>query len=152
VLLKSSATKILVGAVLIAASAALAHMYVKAQIYHPVIQLASPDGLVFTVVQDETDERRNCGEANNRFIAPIKMHCRQCQVVYARCARELTEQEVRLASGKSASSYRVLSPGLRLAISGPLSPAKQTCDYVAAELVKRGYRTAVCIDPQREAK
>jgi hypothetical protein len=150
-LLKSTIAKILLGAALIAASAALAHLYVKAQIYHPVIQLASPDGLVFTAVQDETAERRDCGEANNRFIAPIKQNCKQCQVVYARCERELTPEEAALASGKS-TSYRVLSPGLRLAITGPAPAAKETCDYIAVDLVKRGYRTAVCMAPQAKAQ
>jgi hypothetical protein len=46
----------------------------------------------------------------------------------------------------------VFSPGLRLAISGPEAPAKQTCDFIASDLLKRDYRTAICIYPMPAVK
>ena len=135
---------------ILAAGGLLAHMHVAAQIYHPVAQLTSPDGLIFTAVQDETGERRECGKANDRFLAPFKSLCKQCQIVFARCERALTGLEAELAAGHSLPHHQVLSPGLRLAVAGPDPQAKQTCDFIAADLVKRGYGTAVCVGPKTD--
>ena len=79
----------IVAGLLIAVSVALAHLHVVSQTYHPVVQLASPDGLVYTAVQDSKHERQECGAANDRFLAPVKQQCKDCRVVLARCEREL---------------------------------------------------------------
>jgi hypothetical protein len=139
-------------AAVIAIGGVLAHMHVAAQIYHPVVQISSPDGLTFTALQDETTERRRCGELNDRFIQPVRSHCKQCRVVYARCDRQLTGVEAALATGRPLPYHLVLSPGLRLAISGPEAPAKQTCDFIASDLLKHDYRTAICVYPMPAAK
>lgn len=139
--------KAAVATVLLLAAGVLAHMHVAAQIYHPVVRMTSPAGLVMTALQDETNDRRTCGQANDRFIAPMREHCKDCVVVYARCARELDEMGAALLSGRPAPHFVMLSPGLRLAVEGPHDIAHATCEFVAADLVKRGYRTAVCIRP-----
>jgi hypothetical protein len=146
------AIKILFVATVVAISGVLAHMHVAAQIYHPVVQIRSPDGLTFTALQDETSERRTCGDLNDRFIRPIRAHCKQCRVVYARCDRQLTGMEAALASGRALPYHLVFSPGLRLAISGPDAPAKQTCDFIASDLLNHDYRTATCVYPMVAAK
>jgi hypothetical protein len=146
------AIKILFVAAVIAIGGVLAHMHVAAQIYHPVVQISSPDGLTFTALQDETTERRRCGELNDRFIQPVRAHCKECRVVYARCDRQLTGVEAALASGRPLPYHLVFSPGLRLAISGPEAPAKQTCDFIASDLLKRDYRPAICIYPMTAAR
>ena len=76
----------LIALVLIAVGSWLAHLHVASQTYYPVVRLASPDGLVYTTVQDEVQERRACGAANDRFLKPIKELCKTCQVVFARCS------------------------------------------------------------------
>jgi hypothetical protein len=141
----------IIAVAILAAGALLAHLHVAAQIYYPVAQLTSPDGLIFTAVQDETDERRECGKANERFLAPFKSLCKQCQIVFARCERALTGLEAELASGQPLPHHQVLSPGLRLAVAGPDPQAKQTCDFIAADMVKRGYRATVCVAPKSGA-
>jgi hypothetical protein len=139
--------KAAVATLLLLAAGVLAHMHVAAQVYHPVVRMTSPDGLVMTALQDETDDRRECGEANDRFIDPMRGHCKDCRVVYARCARELDQTQDALLRGRPLPHFIMHSPGLKLAVEGPLELARQTCEYVAKDLVKRGFRSAVCIPP-----
>ena len=133
---------------LIAAGAWLAHLHVASQTYRPIVRLASPDGLTYTTVQDEVSERRACGAANDRFLGPIKELCKQCQVVFARCERRLEGLEAALAEGAAVPHYQVYAPGLRIAIAGPSAAAKASCEYIAADMVKRGQRSAACVDPR----
>lgn len=134
--------------VLIVAGSVIAHMHVVSQIYHPVVRVSAPEGLVYTAVQDATPERRACGEANDRFLAPIKQTCKQCQVVYARCERSLEGLELAMDEGKPLPHYQVFAPGVRVAILGPEPAAKTTCTYIAADMVQRGLRSAACVNPR----
>ena len=131
--------------VLIAVGSWLAHLHVASQTYYPVVRVTSSEGIVYTTVQSEVSERRACGAANDRFLKPIKEVCKQCQVVYARCERKLEGFELALAEGAAIPHPQVLAPGLRIAISGPDAMAKATCDFIAADMVKRGIRAAACI-------
>ena len=91
-----NARNIAIAAVLIGVSAWLAHLHVVSQAYHPVVRLSSPDGLVYTAVQDARRERRACGAANERFLDPVKQGCKQCKVEIARCERQLEGFELAL--------------------------------------------------------
>jgi hypothetical protein len=136
--------------VLLAVGAVLAHMHVVSQTYHPVAQISSPDGLVFTAVQDPTPERSACGAANERFLKPIKSQCAQCRVVLARCERELEPFELSIYEGSALGHHQVFATGLRLAIDGPQAAARASCELMAGELVKAGVRSAVCLAPRPE--
>lgn len=138
----------LIALVLIAIGSWLAHLHVASQTYHPVVRLTSSDGLVYTTVQDEVHERRACGEANDRFLKPIKETCKQCQLVFARCERKLEGLEQALADGAAVPLYQVFAPGLRIAIAGPAPAAKASCDFIAGDMVKRGVRSAACVYPR----
>ena len=46
------------------------------------------------------------------------------------------------------SEEQVFAPGLRMAIAGPQGPAKSTCAFLASTLVKYGFPSAACVDPQ----
>lgn len=144
--------QVLIAVLLIAVGSVLAHMHVVSQTYHPVTRVASPDGLVFTAVQNPTQERRKCGEANERFLGPIKQQCSQCKVVLARCERELEPFEVLVFEGKAATNYQVSAPGMRMAIAGPPELAKVGCEMIAGALLKGGHRSAVCLAPRAGAK
>ena len=141
--------QVLIAVVLIAAASVLAHMHVVIQTYHPVTRIASPEGLVFTVVQDAKQERRDCGTANERFLEPIKAHCKTCRVVIARCERELEPFERSVYEGEALRHHQVFATGLRLAIDGPAELARASCELTAAELVKRGMRSAHCLLPRK---
>jgi hypothetical protein len=141
----------LVAALLVTALAVLAHMHVTLQTYHPVARITSPDGLVFTAVQDAKRERRDCGKANQTFLEPVKTQCIGCKVVIARCERELEAFEQAVYEGQAARHYQVFATGVRLAIDGPAELARASCELMAGELVKRGARTASCLPP-REVK
>ena len=134
--------------VLIAAGAWLAHLHVAAQTYHPVVQVLAPEGLTYTAVQDPTSERGACGAANDRFLGPLKAQCKQCQVLYARCARSLEGLELSIHEGKPIPQHLVYAPGLRIAIAGPAETAKASCDFLVGDLVRRGVRTAACVYPK----
>lgn len=138
----------IIAVLLVAAGAVLAHLHAVAQTYHPVVRLAAPDGLVYTALQDPTNERQACGEANERFIVPLRQHCKDCKVMAARCERSLDGVERALYDGAPLPVHRVLSPGLRMAIAGPAPAAKSTCDFLASTLVKYGFPSAACVDPQ----
>jgi hypothetical protein len=136
-----------VAAVLIAVSAVLAHLHVVSQTYHPVVQLSSPDGLVYTAVQDPRHERQACGAANDRFLAPVKKDCEQCRVVLARCERELGGLEMAVHEQPGIAHHVVTAPGVRLAISGPDASARASCEQIASQMVRSGLRSAACAHP-----
>ena len=140
----------IIALVLIAVGSWLAHLHVASQTYHPIVRLTSPEGLVYTTVQDEVQERRACGAANDRFLKPIKESCKQCQVVFARCERKLEGLEALLADGAPVPHYQVFAPGLRIAIVGPAPAAKASCEFIAGDMVKRGLRSAACVYPREK--
>lgn len=138
---------IAIAAVLVAVSAWLAHLHVLSQRYHPVVQLASPDGLTYTAVQDEKQERQDCGAANDRFLGPVKEGCRNCKIVVARCERELEGLELALYEGRKVPLHVVSGPGVRMAIAGPNAAAKASCEMIAAAMVRSGLRSGACASP-----
>ena len=140
-----AAINIAVAAVLVAVSAWLAHLHVVAQTYHPVVRLSSPDGLVFTAVQDATPERRTCGRANDLFIDPLMNVCKDCKVVIARCERHLEGFERAVHEGQQLKFPVVQGPGVRMAIEGP--KAVPTCEEIATLMVRSGSRSAACVHP-----
>ena len=133
--------------VLLAVGSVLAHFHVANQSYYPVSKLASADGYTFHMVQDRRAQRNACGEANERFLAPIKARCLQCEVVYARCERELQGVELALLMGDPMPMHVVVAPGLRLAMEGPKERVREQCEQFATDLVKGGARTASCVFP-----
>ena len=136
-----------VAAVLIAVSVWLGHLHVVSQSYHPVVRLASPDGLVYTAVQDATHERQACGAANDRLLGPIKQGCKECRVELARCERQLEGLELAVHEGKLISHPVVTGPGVRMAIAGPQASARASCEQIASQMVRNGLRTAACVRP-----
>jgi hypothetical protein len=128
-------------------SAWLAHLHVVSQSYHPVVRLASPDGLIYTAVQDAKHERQECGAANDRFLAPVKENCKDCQVVIARCERQLEGLELDIYERKQLVQYLVQGPGVRMAIAGPQREAQASCEQIARQLVRNGLRRAACVQP-----
>jgi hypothetical protein len=141
--------QVLIAVVLIAAASVLAHMHVVIQTYHPVTRIASPEGLVFTAVQDARKERRDCGKANERFLEPIKAQCKACKVQIARCERELEPFERSVYQGEALRLHQVFAVGVRLAIDGPPELARASCELMAVELVKQGVRAAHCLPPRK---
>ncbi len=132
---------------LIAVSAWLAHLLVESQSYHPVVRLASPDGLIYIAVQDAKHERQDCGAANDRFLAPVREGCKGCKVVVARCERELEGFELAVHEGRSMPHPVVSGPGVRMAIEGPAASAKASCEVIATQMVRSGLRSAACVRP-----
>lgn len=133
--------------VLLAVGSVLAHYHVANQSYYPVSKLASADGYTFHMVQDRRAQRNACGEANDRFLGPIKARCLQCDVLYARCERELQGVELALLMGDPMPMYVVIAPGLRLAMEGPKERVREQCQQFATDLVKGGASTAACVFP-----
>lgn len=141
--------KIIIAAVLVVAGTVLAHMHVVSQRYYPMVKIAAPEGLTYIAVQDATTERQACGNANDRFLVPIKASCKECKVVAARCERVVEgDEEIQLLEGKPNPNYLVVAPGLRLAISGPGASAKRDCDFIAKDMVSRGMTSAACVYPK----
>lgn len=137
-----------IAAVLLAGAASvLAHLHVAAQTYYPVVHVQSPDGLTFIAVHEPTGERAACGEANQRFLAPFKAMCKECEVVAARCARELQGAEVALRDGSPMAHHRVLAPGLWVAIAGPRETAGRGCRDIVQKLADEGVPSVACLPP-----
>ena len=145
-----AAREIVVAVVLVAvgvASAWLAHLHVISQSYHPVVRLASPDGLTYTAVQDAQQERQACGAANDRFLRPVKKSCKDCAVVLARCERQLEGFELALYQGKNHANHFVQGPGIRMAIEGPDAAARASCEQIAHQMVASGLKLSACVHP-----
>jgi hypothetical protein len=143
--------KALIALVLVAVASVAAHLYVQSQIYYPVVRLDLADGLSITAILPETKERRACGLANDRFVAPFKQACRDCKISMARCERELEGVELAMHDGLPVAHPMVVAKELRMAVMGPLEAAKAGCKVVAANMVASGVKTAVCIEPQPPA-
>ena len=141
--------KLAIALVLGAVAAVLAHMHVVAQSYYPVVRVETPEGLTFTAVHAATPLRRDCGKANDRFLAPFKSMCEECRVVLARCERELDGLAAALDENESVPYHRIVAPGLRVAIAGPTDMARAGCQYIAKGLEARGLRSIYCAPPQK---
>src|SRR2546425_3965274 len=139
--------KLVVGAVIVGAASLVAHLYVQSQVYYPVVRLNLPDGLSITAVLPETKERKACGTANDRFVAPFKQTCKDCKVAMARCERQLEGLELAMREGTPVPHPMVVARELRMAVMGPPAAANAGCKVVAADMVAKGMRTAVCIPP-----
>jgi hypothetical protein len=145
-----AARQVVIGGVLVAVgvfSAWLAHIHVLSQTYHPVVRLHSPDGLTYIAVQDAKQERQACGAANDRFLRPVKKGCKDCEVVVARCERELEGFELAVYDGRQIPHHLVSGPGVRMAIQGPEAAAKASCEQIASQMVRDGLRVATCLSP-----
>jgi len=140
--------KALIAVVLVAIASIAAHLYVQSQVYHPVVRLELADGLSITAILPETKERKACGLANDRFIAPFKQSCKDCKISMARCERELGGVELAMRDGLPVPHPMVVARELRMAVMGPLDAAKAGCKVVAANMVASGVKTAVCVQPQ----
>lgn len=136
-----------IAVVLGVAGAVVAHMHAQVQTYHPVVKVATPEGLVYTAVLDATPERPACGDANKRFLEPLREHCMDCEVLVARCERELGGLELALQHGEPIAHPLVALPGLRIAVAGPEATAKLNCEFIAKDLVRRGALPAACVYP-----
>ena len=140
--------QVLIALVLLAAGSVLAYMHVVTQTYHPVTRVSSPDGLVFTAVQAATQERHECGVANERFLTPVKTLCTRCKVMAARCERELEPFERAVLQDEALTHYQVSAKDLHLAIEGPAAAARESCELMAGALRKMGVPSAACLFPR----
>ena len=132
---------------LLVAGAMLARYHVDNQRYFPVSKLASADGYTFYLVQDRVETRRECGEANDRLLDPIKATCQQCAVVYARCERELQGLELALLMGDAVPFHVIMTPSLRLAVDGPARTVRRDCEHIATAILNSGAPSASCVFP-----
>ena len=133
--------------VLLVLGSVLAHYHVANQSYYPVSKLTSAEGYTFVMVQDRTPQRSECGKANDRFLEPIKVRCVMCEVVYARCERQLQDLEFALLAGDAVPMHVVVAPGMRLAMDGPKERVRLECEQMAAMLVAAGHKSAACAYP-----
>src|SRR6266850_8218429 len=138
-------TIIALALVLIVAASVVAHLYVQSQVYYPVVHLNLPDGLSIAAVLPETKERKACGAANDRFVAPFKQTCKDCKIAMARCERQLEGLELAMHDGIPVPHPMVVARELRMAVMGPPEAAKAGCQVLAANMVANGVKTAVCI-------
>lgn len=139
--------KILLSLILLGSGATLAQLFVEAMAYFPVVKVASPGGVEFTLVHDATGNRQACGVENRKFLDPLKKQCKDCRVVYARCERQLKGAELALSRRESMPQYVVSASNLRMLITGPAIAAKRACEDVAANMVKNGLQMAACLYP-----
>jgi hypothetical protein len=128
---------------LMLAGAAVAHLHVAMQTYAPVIRIATPEGLVYTAWFDPRDERRACADASKLFVDPIKARCAECEVIFARCERELQDFE-HLMAEEPGGHHVVSLPGLRIDIAGPAASARRSCHVMADDFTKHGVQSAIC--------
>ena len=140
--------KLAVAALLVGCAALIAHLHASTQTYHPVIKISAPGGVDYTVVLDATRDRPACASAGKSFVAPMRAQCPECEVVSARCERELRDLELALDRGHPVSLYTVSMAGVRVAIAAEDAQAKAACDVIAGSAVRHGALSASCILPR----
>src|SRR4051812_6711734 len=131
---------------LLAIASVVAHLYVKSQVYYPVVRLELPGDLKIAAVLPETKERKACGDSNDRFLAPFRQSCKECKITMARCERQLEGLELAMREGTQVAYPMVIASEARLAVMGPPEKAKAGCQFLATSMVSRGLRTAVCVE------
>ena len=89
-------------------------------------------------MQTRTHDRRQCDEANDRFLGPILRECPTCVVESVDCDGPLHGFEEALASGAAVPLYTVSARGIRLALVGPPGGAKTSCEAIAKQIVLTG--------------
>lgn len=139
--------KLLIAAVLVGAASIVGHMHASMQTYYPVVKFEAPDGMTYTAVADAMADRPACGEASKRLLTPMRALCPDCEIVLARCERELDGVEMALNVDGPAPVYVVTMDGLRVGITGDDAKARQTCSAIAIDIVQRGVPTAACRYP-----
>jgi hypothetical protein len=127
-----------------AATVLIGHVHAVSQRYYPVVKVAAPDGVTFLALLAETSERPACSEANRRFLAPLKASCAQCEIVFARCERELDGVELALEADGPLPYPVVRAAGLRLAIGGNAEAAQAACGFIALDVQRRRLGAASC--------
>ena len=120
------------------------YFYLRQLVYYPVVQLTLPDGLSIVAVLPETKDRKACGTATERFVAPFNS-CKECKIIRTRCERELTGLELAMSQGAPVPHPVVVAQELRIAVIGPTDVAKASCKIVAADMVAKGMKSAACI-------
>ena len=133
---------------LLAVGGVFAHYWVATLTYYPTAKVALPGGFSFSVVQQSQPDRAACGEANERFLAPLASACKGCKVVYARCQRTIDGTDLLLMTESSPSFYTVIAPGLRMRMHGPADQLGAVCDGIAPQLVRSGRAKATCVPPR----
>jgi hypothetical protein len=137
----------IIAAVLILAGAAVAQLHSETQDYYPVVKIVEPHGASYTAVMDPVHERPACGEASKLFLEPVKAQCPQCQIVWARCERELNGLELAVFMGEPVEHPVVSMHGLKVAITASEETARAACTLIAGDIVRSGQR-ASCIFPR----
>ena len=116
--------------------------------YIPVVRLRTGNGFFVTAVQARTHERRQCDEANDRFLDPIRRGCPSCVVESVDCGNRLHGFEKALESGAAVPLYTVAARGIRLALVGPPGGAKSSCEAIAVQMALGGVPAPACVFPQ----
>ena len=120
--------------------------------YIPVVRLRTDEGFFITAVQTRTQSRKQCTEANERFLGPIRRQCSTCVVESVDCnIGPLHGFEQALASGAAVPLYTVAAHGIRLALVGPPGGAKSSCEAIARHMVFSGVASAACVFPKAAA-
>src|SRR3954447_23090946 len=135
--------KIGIGVALAVIATFVAHLHVVAQTYYPTLRVQAPEGLTYVVVQDERSERLECGIANDRFLARIKLGCKDCKILAARCTRTL-EETLERDVYQTMKYATVVAPGVRMAVVGPQPLADTSCMLIAEAAKKQGVQPASC--------
>ena len=97
-----------------------------------MVRLRTSDGFFITAVQARTHDRRQCDEANERFLAPIRRGCPTCVVESVDCDGPLHGFEKALASGAAGAALhglRARDPARRW--SARPGGAKTSCEAIA---------------------
>ena len=130
---------------LLALASLASYVYLERQVYHPVVQVVLPGGLSITAVLPDSRERRACDLATERFLAPFKQGCKECKVSAVRCDRNLEGPERAMRDGGPLPYPMVVARDIRIAVFGPPEAARTGCEFIAADIMKKGVPTATCV-------
>lgn len=140
--------KAVVALAALALASLAAYWYLQSQVYHPVVRLALTGGLSIIAVLPDTKERKACDAANERFAAPFRQSCKDCKVAAVSCEQQLVGLERAMREGTPLPHPIVMARDLRIAVIGPPDAAQAGCQFIAADIVKKGVPTATCVPAQ----
>jgi hypothetical protein len=115
--------------------------FLRPTAYFPVADVAAPEGLSLSFLQNAQPSEAACQEANRRATRAMLANCAECRLDAARCAGS-APAELGAASGGAHDMIR--SKGLTILITAPPAAAHALCHSLAAGIAA-GDPGAACI-------
>lgn len=116
-------------------------MLLRPTAYFPTAQVAAPEGVALTFLQDPVKTEADCQSANQRVTATMLANCKECSLAEARCPGDAPKA---LGQTGPGSQDIVAAKGLKILITAPPAASHALCQSLAGS-ISASDATAKCV-------